>query len=115
MKADNLYNKLAFNGYRVFLVEPPNWKLVPAGSLGMLSYHDFDLEKMKKVEVALGYFPNAEQIARWLADIETKASPTRIHYKPAFVNNGVYQHLWTDPDYAAKRAKHKRDATWAQR
>lgn len=109
--ANELYSKLAFNGYRVFLIEPPNPVISQPNSHGFLSYHDFDAERIKKVEIALGYFPDPEEIGFWLSGVESRASPYQVEYRPAFVNDGQYHLLWTNPWYAALHAK---KISWGQ-
>lgn len=105
MTSNSLYNKLAFNGYRVFIVEPPNWNFCRPNTKGMLSYKDFyDLEVMKKVEMAMGLFPNAQQICEWWALLETVGSTTNTKYKPAFVNDSQYTRLWESPAFTGEQS-----------
>jgi hypothetical protein len=107
VKTDEVYNFLAFNGYRIFLLEPPNWNICRPGSIGILSYYDVNKFAFGCLKEAMGFYPGPKEVAEWYAENETKTSRFKIKYRPAFVNDGQYKLLWTNPWYQEKREKLK--------
>lgn len=97
-KSMSTYNKLAFTGFRVFLLEPPNWELCPPGSDGILSYYDIGPGEYEQMTGRLGYHPSPEQFA--IAFAKIKAKVRKIKYRAAFVNNERYELLWKAKWYA---------------
>jgi hypothetical protein len=92
---NSLYNKLAFNGYRIFVESPPDIRICRPGVRGILTYKDYDLDEIKQFEARLGYFPSPEYMAKFLAFAMTQDSPMTTRFIPAFVNDSNYNRIWT--------------------
>ena len=98
--SSEVYNKLAFNGYRAFICEPPDYTRVLPNMKGMLSYRDYNWEDAQKVAELLGHFPSPKDIAEHLAHYNNQQWRTN-HFLAAFTIDGSYQKLWTADWYAA--------------
>jgi len=93
--------RLGFCGYRVFLAYKPDYNKYSPDTIHVLAYQDYNLEMMDNLSIALGYFPNAEQIAKYHCEAENRNQRNNKRGRPAFVINGRYERLWVSTWYEA--------------